>query len=108
MGGKEVKRMNPENEKAPRPDGENQTEGKAERLQWHFDDPKSTSRERYNPEPDFLLWFLPDFVRHVGEVLVGLSIYNFIGILTHSDKISSALEILMQSIAQLVQLFIPK
>lgn len=100
--------MNPENEKAPRPDGENQTEGKAERLQWHFDDPKSASRERYNPEPDFLLWFLPDFVRHVGEVLVGLSIYNFIGILTHSDKISSALEILMQSIAQLVQLFIPK
>lgn len=100
--------MNPENEKAPRPDGENQTEGKSERLQWHLDDPKSTSRKCYNPEPDFLLWFLPDFVRHVGEVLVGLSIYNFIGILTHSDKISSALEILMQSIAQLVQLFIPK
>ena len=43
----------------------------------------------------FLLWFLPQFIQHVGEVMVGVSLCRFI-------------ELYMNRIPELIQSIIPK
>ena len=61
-----------------------------ERFKWKMPD---TYPQRSNDS--FLLWFLPQFIQHVGEVMVGVSLCRFI-------------ELYADRIPELIQLIIPK
>ena len=52
----------------------------------------------HHSSDSFLLWFLPQFIQHVGEVMVGVSLCRFIW-----DA-----ELYMNRIPELIQLIIPK
>lgn len=62
------------------------------RLKWEMPD---TGPVYHSHSDSFLLWFLPQFIQHVGEVMVGVSLCRFI-------------ELYGNRIPELIQLIIPK
>lgn len=62
------------------------------RLKWEMPD---TDPVYHSHSDSFLLWFLPQFIQHVGEVMVGVSLCRFI-------------ELYGNRIPELIQLLFPK
>lgn len=59
------------------------------RLKWDMPD---TGPEYHYHSDSFLLWFLPQFVQHVGEVMVGVSLCRFIEL--YGDRIPELIQLL--------------
>lgn len=81
--------------KYPQTDEETRPEERKEldhRLKWDMPD---TGPVYHSHSDSFLLWFLPQFIQHVGEVMVGVSLCRFI-------------ELYGNRIPELIQLLFPK
>ena len=65
-----------------------------QRFKWEMP-PTYFEPEPKKQHPNFLLCFLPQFILHVGEVTVGVSLCRFI-------------ELYMNRLPELIQLIIPK
>ena len=95
-GGDTSKGVNTMNEnKYPQTDEETRPGERKEpkhRLKWEMPD---TGPVYHSHSDSFLLWFLPQFIQHVGEVMVGVSLCRFI-------------ELYGNRIPELIQLLFPK
>ena len=95
-GGDTSKGVNTMNEnKYPQTDEETRPGERKEldqRIKWDMPD---TGPVYHYHSDSFLLWFLPQFVQHVGEVMVGVSLCRFI-------------ELYGNRIPELIQLLFPK
>lgn len=83
--------------KYPWTDGEDQSRDLNQRIKWDIPD-TYFEPEPKKKQPDFLLWFLPQFIQHVGEVMVGVSLCRFIW-----DA-----ELYMNRLQEFIQLILPK
>lgn len=91
---KEVRPM--DGKKYPGTVGEEQPRDPNQRMKWKCDAPYTYFEpEPKKQHPNFLLWFLPQFIQHVGEVMVGVSLCRFI-------------EFYADRIPELIHLIIPK
>lgn len=74
--------------------GEEQPGDPNQRFKWEMP-PTYFEPEPKTQHPNFLLCFLPQFIQHVGEVMVGVSLCRFI-------------ELYGNRIPELIQLLFPK
>lgn len=79
--------------KYPWTDGEDQPRDTTQRWKWDMDTPDTYFEpEPKKKHPNFLLCFLPQFIQHVGEVMVGISLYRFIEL--YGNRIPELIQLL--------------